>query len=55
MSDYISLLGRKLLDRRNLLKQTTGVMGGLALSDFLFRDGFSDTDSVDNFSSKKCL
>ena len=53
MSDYISLLGRKLLDRRNFLKQTTGVMGGLALSELLFRDGFSETDSIDNFSSKK--
>ena len=30
MSDKISILGRKLLDRRHFLKQTTGVMGGLS-------------------------
>ena len=53
MSDNISILGRKLLDRRHFLKQTTGVMGGLGLSDLMLRDAYCVNENTKNFSGKE--
>ena len=49
--EHVSPFGRRLLDRRNFLKNTAGSLGGLGLAQLLAGDGYS-ADNPTEFSGK---